>query len=411
MYKQNLKYKVKTPDGFKNFNGVQKLIRPTHHHIIFEDGGELKVSEKHTFGSDRLSPSSLKPGSELNGRVITYNEVVEETIELYDLVGVKEGNIYYGSDIVQHNCDFIGSAGTLISGPKLKSLTYNDPITSSGGLDIFEEPIPGHEYLMTVDVSRGMKLDYSAFILVDITSYPHKLVGKYRSNTIKPMLFPDIIVQVAKKYNKAWILAEVNDIGDQVASIIFYDMEYENLLMTAMRGRAGQVLGHGFSGGKTQLGLKMAKAPKKLGCSNLKQMVESDKIIFNDFQIINELTTFVEKRDSFSAEEGCHDDLVMCMVIYAWAVAQDYFKEMTDQSVREELYEKDKSQLEEDMSPFGFVVGSGDDEYEVDGNGQLWKTEWEHDRYDKYRDKIDEYGLPFSPWEWQGQGTPNTDWW
>ena len=309
----------------------------------------------------------------------------------------------------EFECDFIGSAGTLIAGHKLKSLSYNDPLTSSGGLDIYEEPIQGHEYLMTVDVSRGMKLDYSAFILIDITAYPHKLIGKYRSNTIKPMLFPDIIVNVAKKYNSAWILAEVNDIGDQVASLIYYDMEYENLLMTAMRGRSGQVLGHGFSGGKTQLGLKMAKAPKRIGCSNLKQMVESDKLIFNDFTIINELTTFVEKRDSFSAEDGCNDDLVMCMVIYAWAVAQDYFKEMTDQSVREQLYEKDKDEIESDMSPFGFVVGSADDEVIIDNNGQLWTTEWEHDRYDKYRDKIDEYGLPFSPWEFNN--TPNTDWW
>lgn len=308
----------------------------------------------------------------------------------------------------EFECDFIGSAGTLIAGHKLKALTYNDPLTSSGGLDIYEEPIQGHEYLMTVDVSRGMKLDYSAFILIDITAYPHKLIGKYRSNTIKPMLFPDIIVNVAMKYNKAWILAEVNDIGDQVASLIYYDMEYENLLMTAMRGRAGQVLGHGFSGGKTQLGLKMAKAPKRVGCSNLKQMVEADKLIFNDFTIINELTTFVEKRDSFSAEDGCNDDLVMCMVIYAWAVAQDYFKEMTDQSVRAELYEKDKNQLEEDMSPFGFVVGSADDDVIVDNNGQLWTTEWEHERYDKYKDQIDEYGIPDSNWSFN---TPNTDWW
>ena len=308
----------------------------------------------------------------------------------------------------EFECDFIGSAGTLIAGHKLKALTYNDPLTSSGGLDIYEEPIQGHEYLMTVDVSRGMKLDYSAFILIDITAYPHKLIGKYRSNTIKPMLFPDIIVNVAMKYNKAWILAEVNDIGDQVASLIYYDMEYENLLMTAMRGRAGQVLGHGFSGGKTQLGLKMAKAPKRIGCSNLKQMVEADKLIFNDFTIINELTTFVEKRDSFSAEDGCNDDLVMCMVIYAWAVAQDYFKEMTDQSVRAELYEKDKDQLEEDMSPFGFVVGSADDDVIVDNNGQLWTTEWEHERYDKYKDQIDEYGIPDSNWSFN---TPNTDWW
>jgi hypothetical protein len=212
---------------------------------------------------------------------------------------------------------------------------------------------------MTVDVSRGMKMDYSAFVIVDISSYPHRVVGKYRNNNIKPMLYPDIIVQVAKQYNNAWVLCEVNDIGDQVASIIFYDMEYENLLMTSMRGRAGQVLGHGFSGGKTQLGLKMAASPKKIGTSNLKQMVESDKVLISDFNIINELTTFIERRNSFAAEDGCHDDMVMCMVIYAWAVAQDYFKEMTDQSIRKELYEKDKDSLEEDMAPFGFIDDGG----------------------------------------------------
>lgn len=294
----------------------------------------------------------------------------------------------------EFECDFIGSAGTLISPDKLRNLVYDDPITSSAGLDIYENPIEGHEYIMTVDVSRGMKLDYSAFIIVDISSYPHKIVGKYRNNTIKPMLYPDIITQVAKRYNNAWVLCEVNDIGDQVASIIYYDNEYENLLMTSMRGRAGQVLGQGFSGGKTQLGLKMAKAPKKLGTSNLKQMIESDKVIINDFHIINELTTFIERRNSFEAEDGCHDDMVMCMVIYAWAVAQDYFKEMTDQSIRKELYERDKDSLEEDMSPFGFIDDGlmGRDQF-VDG-GEVWS-------------KVDEYGTTAGGWELGG----NPNWW
>ena len=294
----------------------------------------------------------------------------------------------------EFECDFIGSAGTLISPDKLRTLVYDDPIESSGGLDLYERPKEGHEYIMTVDVSRGMKLDYSAFIIVDITSYPHRLVGKYRNNTIKPMLYPDIITQVAKRYNDAWILCEVNDIGDQVASIIYYDNEYENLLMTSMRGRAGQVLGQGFSGGKTQLGLKMAKAPKKLGTSNLKQMVEGDKVIINDFHIINELTTFIEKRNSFEAEDGCHDDMVMCLVIYAWAVAQDYFKEMTDQSIRKELYERDKDSLEEDMAPFGFIDDGvmGRDQF-VDG-GQVWTT-------------VDEYGTTAGGWELGG----NPNWW
>ena len=303
----------------------------------------------------------------------------------------------------EFECDFIGSAGTLISGAKLKNLVYDEPLISSEGLDVYEQPLPGHEYLMTVDVSRGMKMDYSAFLLVDISSYPHKVVAKYRNNEIKPMLFPNIIVDVCKKYNNAWVLCEVNDIGDQVASIIFYDMEYENLLMTSMRGRAGQVLGHGFSGGKTQLGLKMAKAPKKLGCSNLKQMIESDKVIIKDFQIINELTTFVEKRESFQAEEGSHDDLVMCLVIYAWAVAQDYFREMTDQSIRQELYEKDKAQLEEDMSPFGFINDGLPDGMEVSGD-DVW--------FDNST-QVDEYGVPMSNWQMDQGGAygPDPRWW
>lgn len=396
MFRYNTRFQIKTPSGFRDFEGIQKLIKPTYHHIIFEDGGELKVSENHTFGADRIKPSTLKPGSVLDGRVITYNEVVEETIDLYDLVEVDGGNVYYGSNIVQHNCDFIGSVGTLINPAKLKALVYEEPIVSSAGLDIYEEPIlkdptneesKDHEYMITVDVSRGMKLDYSAFLVFDITQYPHKLVAKYRNNEIKPMLFPDIIVPIAKKYHNAWILCEVNDIGDQVASIIFYDMEYPNLLMTSMRGRAGQVLGHGFSGGKTQLGLKMAKAPKKLGSSNMKQMVESDKIIIRDFQLINELTTFVEKRGSFEAEEGCNDDLVMCLLIYAWAVAQDYFREMTDQSIREELYENDKDSLEADMSPFGFIVDGLDSDTMVDGDGEVWVN-------------AGEYGFSQSNWEW-----------
>lgn len=305
----------------------------------------------------------------------------------------------------EFECDFVGSVGTLINSAKLKSLVYDEPLISSGGLDVYEHPIMKdenddnsrqHEYMITVDVSRGMKLDYSAFLVFDITQYPHKLVAKYRNNEIKPMLFPDVIVPVAKKYNNAWILCEVNDIGDQVASIIFYDMEYPNLLMTSMRGRAGQVLGHGFSGGKTQLGLKMAKAPKKLGSSNMKQMVESDKVIFTDFQLINELTTFIEKRGSFEAQDGCNDDLVMCLLIYVWACAQDYFKELTDQSIRQELYEKDKDTLEEDMSPFGFIVDGLDSDIDV-VDGTIWKTV-----------DMDEYGASAGNWQW-GQADPA--WW
>ena len=164
-------------------------------------------------------------------------------------------------------------------------------------------------------------------------------------------------------------MCEVNDIGDQVASILNYDMEYKNLLMCSMRGRAGQVVGQGFSGKKTQLGVKMSKTVKKVGALNLKTLIESDKLLFTDYDILNELTTFIQKANSFEAEEGCNDDLAMCLVIYAWLVAQDYFKELTDQDVRKRLYEEQKNQIEQDMAPFGFMDdGMGEESFVEDGD-------------------------------------------
>ena len=214
----------------------------------------------------------------------------------------------------EFECEFLGSIDTLISPAKLRSLVYEKPIQSSNGLDVYAEPQPNHDYVCTVDVARGVGEDYSAFIIVDITSFPHQLVAKYRKNDIKPMLFPNIIWETCKAYNNCFILCEVNDIGDQVASIINYDLEYQNLLMCSMRGRAGQVVGQGFSGKKTQLGVKMSKTVKKVGSLNLKTMIESDKILFKDYECISELTTFISKSNSFEAEEGCNDDS-KCLVI------------------------------------------------------------------------------------------------
>jgi hypothetical protein len=281
---------------------------------------------------------------------------------------------------VEFECEFLGSVDTLIAPSKLRSLVYDHPKTSSGGLDVHEESKDSHDYLMTVDVARGVGNDYSAFTVVDITTFPHQVVAKYRNNEIKPMLFPSIVVDVAKNYNNAYILCEVNDVGDQVASIIHYDLEYNNLLMCSMRGRAGQIVGQGFSGKKTQLGVKMSKTVKKVGCLNLKTMIEENKLLFKDYEIMSELTTFIQKHNSFEAEEGCNDDLAMCLVIYAWLVAQDYFKELTDQDVRKRLYEEQKNQIEQDMSPFGFIADGLDDTSFVDNEGDRWFTDEYGDR-------------------------------
>jgi hypothetical protein len=277
---------------------------------------------------------------------------------------------------VEFECEFLGSVNTLINPAKLRNLVYEDPIKRNAGLDIYENPKPDHNYFITVDVARGLGNDYSAFIVFDITEFPYKVVAKYRNNEIKPMLFPSIIHEVAKGYNGSWLLIEVNDIGDQVANILHFDLEYDNILMCAMRGRAGQVVGSGFSGKKSQLGVRMTSSVKKLGCSNLKTLLEDDKLLTVDYEIISELTTFAQRHNSFEAEEGCNDDLAMCLVIFSWLVAQDYFREMTDNDVRKRIYEEQKNQIEQDMSPFGFILNGIDDESEiVDSNGDRWYTD------------------------------------
>jgi hypothetical protein len=282
---------------------------------------------------------------------------------------------------IEFECEFLGSVDTLIAPSKLRTLVYEEPIKRNAGLDIHEDPIKDHNYLMTVDVARGLGNDYSAFVVFDITEFPYRVVAKYKDNEIKPMIFPNIIYDVARAYNEANLLIEVNDIGDQVASILQFDLEYENILMCSMRGRNGQIVGSGFSGKKSQLGVRTTAAVKKLGCSNLKTLIEDDKITFKDYEIISELTTFIQKHNSFEAEEGCNDDLAMCLVLFAWVVAQDYFKEMTDNDVRKRIYEERRNEIEQDMAPFGFVLdGVNDEESFVDGNGDRWHTDEYGDR-------------------------------
>ena len=282
---------------------------------------------------------------------------------------------------VEFECEFLGSVNTLINPTILKSLVYENPIQRNAGLDVYEEAQKDHNYLLTIDVARGLGNDYSAFIVFDITEFPYKVVAKYRNNEIKPMLFPNIILDVAKGYNNAWLLVEVNDIGDQVASILHYDLEYENILMSSMRGRNGQVVGQGFSGSKTQLGVRTTSAVKKLGCSNLKTLIEEFKLLTLDYEIISELTTFAQRHNSFEAEEGCNDDLAMCLVLFAWLVAQDYFKEMTETDIRKRIYEEQKNQIEQDMAPFGFISdGFNDETTFVDNDGDRWYSDEYGDR-------------------------------
>ena len=286
----------------------------------------------------------------------------------------------------EFECEFLGSIDTLISPSKLRVLTYKTPIQSNAGVDIYELPQPEHTYLITADVARGTSKDYSAFIVFDVSSIPYKIVAKFRDNEIKPLLFPQKIHQIAKVYNTAFVLVEVNDIGEQVANAMHYDMEYDNMIMASMRGRAGQILGGGFSGGRAQLGVRTTKAVKSIGCSNLKQLVEDNKIVIEDFDTINELSTFIVKGSSFEADDGCNDDMVACLFIFGWCTDQTYFKELTNNDIREQMYKENQDQLEQDMAPFGFVINGLED--------------------DNIGTAVDEYGTRWSPIVRQY----NTDW-
>ena len=274
----------------------------------------------------------------------------------------------------EFECEFLGSVNTLISPAKIKNMIFKTPKTSSGGLDVYEDPIKENTYVITVDVARGVSRDYSAFTVIDVSKMPFKIVAKFRNNDIKPLLFPHTIEQVAKAYNHAHVLVETNDLGQQIAEALQFELEYDNLLMTTNRGRSGQILGAGFSGRGAGFGVKMTKQIKKIGCANIKTLVESDKIQINDFNIVEEMSTFVRRGQSWQAEEGNTDDLMMCLVIFGWLSNQPFFKEMTDTNARQMLYEEQQALIEQDMAPFGFVDDGIPDHEKVtvDEYGDVW---------------------------------------
>lgn len=274
----------------------------------------------------------------------------------------------------EFECDFIGSANTLINGAKLRQIPFKNPIFSHEGLDVYQQPIEHHTYVVIVDTSRGQGLDYSAFSVIDVSQMPYRQVAKYRNNEISPMLYPNAIYAIAKKYNEAFVLVEVNDIGGQVADILYYDIEYENIMMTSMKGRAGQQIGGGFAKDSC-LGIKTTKQVKRIGCATLKDMIEHDKLIIEDFDTISELTTFSSKGQSYEAEEGAHDDLVMTLVLFSWLVQQRYFKDLTNMDIREKLFSEQMKMLEDELTPFGFINDGQEDNSFVEEDGTHWKVD------------------------------------
>jgi hypothetical protein len=253
----------------------------------------------------------------------------------------------------EFECNFLGSSGTLVEGSKLKNLVSRNPVGETQFMKVYEKPVKDHVYACIVDVSRGKGLDYSAFHIIDVTSMPYKQVCVYRDNTITPIDYAEIIYRSIKQYNNAYTLVEVNDIGEQVAEVLHYEFEVETLMFTESAGRSGKRISTGFSKNSDK-GVRTTKSVKSVGCNMLKMLIEQDQLIISDFQTINELSTFSRKGVSYEAESGCHDDLVMGLVLFAWMTDQLFFREITDINTLDKLRSRNEEELMESLLPIGF---------------------------------------------------------
>lgn len=276
----------------------------------------------------------------------------------------------------EFECEFIGSTNTLIHPSKIRTLVFKNPIARDGDLHIYEQPAPGHTYLLVADVAEGQGLDYSTFSIIDVTEIPYRQVAKYKNNKISPLLFPTVIYTAALKYNEAFILVEINSIGLQVADILHNELAYDNLIKVRNgKNKAGQQATPGFTK-QMQFGLKTSVQTKKIGCANLKSLIEGDKLIINDEDTIMELTTFSAHKQSFAAEEGNNDDLVMTLVNFGWLTAQKYFKESVNTDIRKTLQEEQLQIMDQDLVPFGIIDNGIDNRGEVI-DGDLWVADRE----------------------------------
>jgi hypothetical protein len=247
-------------------------------------------------------------------------------------------------------CEFMGSSGTLLSAAALKSLAFVNPLhVSDGGIKIYEKPVENQNYVIVVDTSRGKSLDYSAFTVINISQIPYKMVATYKNNEVSPLVYPSIIQKIGRYYNDAYALVEINDNGQQIADSLFDDYEYENILST-MEVKKKMILNWGY-GKKSTRGVRTTKSVKRMGCSLLKNLIEEQKLIIQDFDTIAELSTFISRGNSFEAEEGSHDDLVMCLVLFAWMTNQKFFADLSNVNIKDKLYQEQLRQIEEESLP------------------------------------------------------------
>lgn len=280
-------------------------------------------------------------------------------------------------------CEFQGSSDTLISSAKLSTFAWVEPAFYKNSFKVYERVKSDRTYIITVDTGRGTGDDYSALSVFDVTEAPYKQVAQYRNSEVSPMIYPNIIFNVAKTYNEAFLLIENNDLGQQVADILHYDLEYEHMFCTVTMGRGGQKIAVGMRK-NSKLGVKTSAPMKSIGCSNLKSLLEGDQLLLSDFDTITELSTFIAVGKSYEAEKGRNDDLVMTLVLFAWLCAQPMFKEMTDINIQKRLFQEREKQNEETMLPFGYLVSGPEKETFVDEVGTVWHVDEDLKRHSRW---------------------------
>jgi hypothetical protein len=398
-------YKILTPDGNEDFIGVNKIFRDKYIHLKFSNGKELRCSEDHplitidgVIRAKNLDKKTLIETRDREGCFVISKRLIRKKIDLYDIVNSGKNHCYYGNDIVSHNCNFLGSTNTLISGEKLATLNYKNVINVEYEMKIYEEPIKEalddetgnlltreHLYTITVDVSEGKNMDYSAFSVIDISTMPYRQVATYRNNSIPPILFPAVIKYCAEYYNNAHVLIEINN-NPQVADILIEDLGYENVLRTFTGNKKPQILS--MKGGKgVAQGFKMTPLGKRIACSMLRTLIENNKLIIQDFDTISELTTYSQIGNSYQADEGCNDDLVTSLLVFAWMATQKLFKEMVEFDLRKQLQLEKFDYIEEDQLP-AFSVSTGlEIDYFIEDNS-LWIPASYPDSYDNLLKKI-----------------------
>jgi len=255
---------------------------------------------------------------------------------------------------------FFGTGNTLISADALMNMKAESPV-AVGDVNVYVEPKANHDYIMTVDVAKGRGQDYSTFNIIDITARPFKQVACYRNNLISPILYPDIIHKWAKRYNEAYVIIESNDQGAVVANGLYYDIEYENTHVESMI-KSGAI------------GMTMTRKVKRIGCSNLKDLIEEKRLEIVDLNTISECSTFEARGNSFEASDGNHDDLVMNLVMFAWYVGSEAFVNQTDVNIKQMLYEEKIKAIEDDITPVGIIDDGTDSRQQEVIDGEVWET-------------------------------------